>query len=110
MPDSHNPYVVPEADWATALARIIVDAPGGVTVWVRSDSMKELAIRAAQRVSRQDLHFEILPEPNREWDLTAMTPQALAAAKPGSGPKCPNGQHSSGWYVGYACTRCGDVD
>ena len=47
------------------------------------------------------------------WDLDTMTPQALASAPaptPGSRPRCPDGCHSSGWYVGYACTRCGDID
>ncbi len=24
--------------------------------------------------------------------------------------RCANGDHSSGWYMGLRCTRCGDVD
>ena len=25
-------------------------------------------------------------------------------------PPCANGAHSSGWYMGLKCTRCGDID
>lgn len=62
---------------------------------------------------RNRLSPERLPEESG-WDFSQMSPQALmstpATPKPGTLPRCVDGQHTSGWYVGYACQKCGDVD
>ena len=48
---------------------------------------------------------------NRAWDLTGMSPASLASVHVGKKTEqCKYGEHSAGWYVGYQCSRCGDID
>lgn len=53
---------VPAADWTTHLPDAIENAPRGATILVATPAMKELGKRAAGRMGRGDLTFEVEPD------------------------------------------------
>ncbi len=61
--DVNNPrFVIPGADWADHLQRAVRHAPrfcDSVVIVVASEPMRELGERAAARIGRTDLTFEV---------------------------------------------------
>ncbi len=50
---------IPSANWTTSLPDTIRTAPAGAVIVVPSGAMRMLGKRAAQRMGREDLVFEV---------------------------------------------------